>query len=61
MMREFEIERQFDIRIENIKPNKGVYFLKTNKGNKCLKRINYGVQKLWFVYWSKRAFDKKWV
>lgn len=53
MMREFEIERQFDIRIESIKPNKGVYFLKTNKGNKCLKRINYGVQKLWFVYGAK--------
>jgi hypothetical protein len=28
MMREFEIERQFDIRIESIKPNKGVYFFK---------------------------------
>ncbi|MDF2884399.1 MAG: cotS1, partial [Clostridiaceae bacterium] len=32
MMREFEIERQFDIKIESIKPNKGVYLLKTNKG-----------------------------
>ncbi|MCY6355523.1 CotS family spore coat protein [Clostridium sp. ZS2-4] len=53
MMREFEIERQFDIRIESIKPNKGVYFLKTNKGMKCLKRINYGVQKLYFVYAAK--------
>lgn len=53
MMREFEIERQFDIRIENIRPNKGVYFLKTNKGMKCLKRINYGVQKLYFVYAAK--------
>ncbi|MFU0824906.1 CotS family spore coat protein [Clostridium sp.] len=53
MMREFEIERQFDIRIESIKPNKGVYFLKTNKGAKCLKRINYGVQKLCFVYGAK--------
>ena len=53
MMREFEIERQFDIRIESIKPNKGVYFLKTNKGAKCLKRINYGIQKLCFVYGAK--------
>lgn len=53
MMREFEIERQFDIKIESIKPNKGVYFLKTNKGNKCLKKINYGVQKLLFVYAAK--------
>lgn len=53
MMREFEIERQFNIRIESIKPNRGVYLLKTNKGSKCLKRINYGIQKLYFVYSAK--------
>ncbi|MDP4143475.1 MAG: CotS family spore coat protein [Bacillota bacterium] len=53
MMREFEIERQFDIKIESIRPNKGVYFIKTNIGNKCLKRINYGIQKLLFVYAAK--------
>jgi spore coat-associated protein S len=53
MMREFEIERQFDIKIENIKPNKGVYLLKTDKGLKCLKKINYGTQKLLFVYGAK--------
>ena len=43
MMREFEIERQFDIKIENIKPSKGVYILKTDKGMRCLKKINYGI------------------
>ena len=32
MMREFEIERQFDVKIETLKANKGVYYLKTNKG-----------------------------
>ncbi|MFA9397261.1 MAG: CotS family spore coat protein [Clostridiaceae bacterium] len=53
MMREFEIERQFKIKIEKLKPNKGVYILKTNKGNMCLKKINYGVQKLYFVYGAK--------
>lgn len=53
MMREFEIERQFDIKIESIKPNKGVYCLKTNDGLKCLKKINYGTQKLLFVYGAK--------
>lgn len=53
MMREIEIERQFNIKIESLKPSKGVYFLKTNKGNKCLKRINYGIQKLLFVYGAK--------
>ncbi len=53
MMREFEIERQFNIKIESLKPNKGVYYLKTNKGEKCLKKINYGAQKLLFVYGAK--------
>lgn len=53
MMREFEIERQFDIKIESIKPNRGVYYLKTNKGFKCLKKIDYGIQKLLFVYAAK--------
>lgn len=58
MMREVEIERQFEIKIECFKPNKGVYFLKTNKGNKCLKRINYGIQKLLFVYAAKEHLIK---
>ncbi|HCW04045.1 MAG TPA: CotS family spore coat protein [Clostridium sp.] len=53
MMREFEIERQFDIKIESIKPDKGVYYLKTDKGVRCLKKINYGIQKLLFVYAAK--------
>lgn len=52
-MREVEIERQFNIKIESLKPNKGVYFLKTNQGDKCLKKINYGIQKLLFVYSAK--------
>ena len=53
MMREFEIERQFNIKIEMIKANKGVYYLRTNEGERCLKRINYGPQKLLFVYGAK--------
>lgn len=57
-MREFEIERQFGIKIENIKPNKGVYLLKTDKGTKCLKKINYGTQKLLFVYGAKEHLIK---
>lgn len=52
-MREFEIERQFDIKIESLKPNKGVYILKTDKGMRCLKKIDYGVQKLLFVQGAK--------
>lgn len=58
MMREFEIERQFDIKIESLKPNRGVYLVKTNKGMKCLKKINYGVQKLLFVYGAKEHLIK---
>ncbi|MFD3156066.1 CotS family spore coat protein [Haloimpatiens sp. FM7330] len=58
MMREFEIERQFDVKIHSIKPNKGVYCLKTNKGVKCLKKINYGIQKLYFVYGAKEHLIK---
>lgn len=58
MMREFEIERQFNIKIESIKPNKGVYHLKTDKGEKCLKKINYGAQKLLFVYGAKEHLMK---
>ena len=42
MMREFEIERQFQIKIDIIKANKGIYYIKTNKGERCLKKINYG-------------------
>ncbi|WP_125153318.1 CotS family spore coat protein [Clostridium rectalis] len=53
MMREFEIERQFDVKIESLKPNRGVYLLKTNEGARCLKKINYGIQKLLFVYGAK--------
>lgn len=53
MMREFEIERQFNIKIETMKPNKGVYHLNTNKGERCLKKINFGIQKLEFVYGAK--------
>ena len=52
-MREFEIERQFDIKIEVIKASKGIYYLRSNKGERCLKKINYGPQKLLFVCGAK--------
>lgn len=58
MMREFEIERQFQIKIDIIKANKGIYYIKTNKGERCLKKINYGPQKLLFVYGSPSIFKK---
>lgn len=58
MMREFEIERQFNIKIESIKPSKGIYYVKSNKGERCLKKINYGPQKLLFVYGAKEHLIK---
>ncbi len=57
-MREFEIERQFGIKIEKLKANKGVYYLRTDKGERCLKKINYGPQKLLFVYGAKQHLLK---
>lgn len=58
MMREFEIERQFDLKIEKIKPSRGIYFLKTNKGEMCLKKVSYGIQKLIFIYGAKEHLIK---
>lgn len=58
MMREFEIERQYNLEIDSIKPSRGVYLLKTNRGVKCLKKINYGTQKLLFVYGAKEHLIK---
>ena len=41
-----------------LKANKGVYYLRTNKGERCLKKINYGPQKLLFVYGAKEHLIK---
>lgn len=53
MMRELEIERQFDIKIEKMSPNKGIYELDTNMGKRCLKKVGVGVLKLYFIYGAK--------
>lgn len=63
MVRETEISNQFGFRIYDCIPKKGVYFLKTDKGNKCLKKISYGTQKLNYIYKAKEhiiqnGFDK---
>ncbi|KYH34948.1 spore coat protein I [Clostridium tepidiprofundi DSM 19306] len=58
MMRELEIERQFDIVIESMVPNRGIYLLNTNDGKRCLKKINYGIQKLLFIYGAKEHLIK---
>ncbi|HBM81296.1 MAG: CotS family spore coat protein [Clostridiales bacterium] len=53
MFWEKEIAKQFGLQIESISPTRGVYLIRTNKGLKCLKRLNYGTQKLLFIYGAK--------
>ena len=53
MMRESEIERQFGMKILELKPKRGVYHAITDKGDKCVKKLNYGQQKAVFVYGAK--------
>jgi len=53
MFWEKEIAKQFNLQLESISPTRGVYLIKTDKGIKCLKRLNYGIQKLLFIYGAK--------
>ncbi|SHK06840.1 spore coat protein I [Hathewaya proteolytica DSM 3090] len=59
MMRELEIERQFDIKIEKMSPNKGIYELDTNVGKRCLKKVGVGVLKIYFIYGAKEYLVSK--
>lgn len=63
MVRETEISLQYQLKIHEMIPKRGVYLLKTDKGNKCLKKIGYGQQKLMYLYSAKEkiirnGFDK---
>lgn len=63
MVRETEISTQFGFQIYEMIPMKGVYLIKTDRGNKCLKKIGYGTQKLMYIYKAKEhiisnGFDK---
>ncbi|SKA76337.1 spore coat-associated protein S [Caloramator quimbayensis] len=53
MVRETEISNQFGFRIYELVPMRGVYLLKTDKGNRCLKKVNYGIQKIMYLYKAK--------
>jgi spore coat protein, CotS family len=53
MFWEKEVARRFNLQLETISPTRGVYLIKTDKGIYCLKRLNYGIQKLLFVYGAK--------
>ncbi|HAZ37879.1 MAG TPA: CotS family spore coat protein [Clostridiaceae bacterium] len=58
MVRETEISTQFGFIIYDLIPMKGVYYLKTNKGGKCLKKLNYGIQKMTYIYMAKEHIIK---
>ena len=63
MVRETEISTQFGFEIRDMIPQRGVYLIKTNRGNKCLKKVNYGPHKLMYIYKAKEhiinnGFDK---
>ena len=53
MVRESEISMQFGFEIYEMIPMKGVYLIRTSIGNKCLKKIGYGSQKLMYIYKAK--------
>ncbi len=53
MVRETEISTQFGFKIYEVAPMKGVYLIKTDRGNKCLKKVGYGLQKLMYIYKAK--------
>lgn len=53
MVRENEISSQFGFEIYGMSPKKGIYYLRTSKGEKCLKKISYGPQKLLYIYKAK--------
>lgn len=53
MVREIEISTQFDFDIKSLTPMKGVYLINTDKGKKCLKKINYSTSKLMYIHEAK--------
>lgn len=59
MFWEKEVARKFGLYLETISPTRGVYLIRTDKGVYCLKRLNYGIQKLLFVYGAKEHLISK--
>ncbi|MEG0371355.1 MAG: CotS family spore coat protein, partial [Clostridium sp.] len=53
MVREIEISTQYNFEIKSLTPMKGVYLIETDKGKKCLKKINYGTSKLMYINGAK--------
>lgn len=53
MVREIEISTQYGFDIKSLTPKKGVYLMETDKGKKCLKKINYNIPKLMYIHAAK--------
>ncbi|PRR70788.1 CotS family spore coat protein [Clostridium thermopalmarium] len=58
-----DIFKNYNFIVEDVIPVRKVFILITNKGNKILKRLNYGIEDLEFIqqgvdYIKKRFFDR---
>jgi CotS family spore coat protein len=45
-----ELFNRYNIKVKDIVPVRNVFIVRTNKGDKILKKINYGVDELQFIY-----------
>ncbi|MBC8059041.1 MAG: CotS family spore coat protein [Clostridiaceae bacterium] len=45
-----ELFDRYNIKVKDISPVRNVFAVRTNKGNKVLKKINYGLDELQFIY-----------
>ncbi|WP_186428721.1 CotS family spore coat protein [Clostridium sp. BSD9I1] len=54
-----ELFNKFDVEIYDIYPLRSVFFVSTNKGNKILKKIDYSMEELTFIYNGLEYIKKK--
>jgi CotS family spore coat protein len=56
---DIELFHKFNVEIYDIYPLRGVFFVSTNKGNKILKKIDYIMEELKFIYDGLEYIKKK--
>lgn len=54
-----ELFKKFDVEVYDIYPLRSVFFLSTDKGNKILKKIDYSMEELTFIYNALEYIKKK--
>lgn len=54
-----ELFKKFDVEIYDIYPLRSVFFVSTDKGNKILKKIDYSMEELTFIYNALEYMKKK--